>query len=137
MDRVGGFGVDVQTDRVVPAEEEEDGAKGRPGQFHQDVAEHECLPGICLGRTFANLVQRSLSDKVRHHLLDQLTENRHQHENTKHLILKTLLRVTGFEKGEADEETLNGQELVETANNNALQENRYHGNVDLPKKRPS
>ena len=37
----GGFGVAVETDRVVPADEDEDGHERVPGQFNEDVGCHE------------------------------------------------------------------------------------------------
>jgi hypothetical protein len=44
-----------------------------------------------------------------HDLLDKLTEDREQHEDGKHLILKTLLTELGFEEGETNEESLYNQ----------------------------
>ena len=102
---VGILCVLVQANRVVPAEEDEHSHEGVPGKFDNDVRDHECLPRIRLGRTFADLVQSTLGDEVRHDLLDQLTEDCHQHEDTEHLVLETRLSVGHLEERETDEES--------------------------------
>jgi hypothetical protein len=92
-DSVTRLSVAVQTNRVVPTKENDDSHKRVPREFDKDVGNHEGLPRVGLARTLANLVQGALSDEVRHDLLDQLTEDSHQHENGEHLVLQTHLRV--------------------------------------------
>ena len=77
----------VEADRVVEADEDDDGHEGVPGQFDYDVGEHERLPAVGLARTFSDFVEGSLRDKVRHYLLHQLAEDGEQHEDGEHLIL--------------------------------------------------
>lgn len=42
---------------------------------------------------------------MRHHLLDELAENREQQEDTEELVLKGLNGCTGVVEGEPDEKT--------------------------------
>lgn len=112
VDRVGGFRVVVQADRVVPGDEDQKRTQHRPRQLGDDVGHHEGLPGVGLAGTFSDLVQGPLSDEQRHDLLDELTEDGHQHEDAKHLIRQTLDRVAGLEKGEADEQALPRQNVL-------------------------
>lgn len=41
-----------------------------------------------------------------HDLIDQVTEDGHQHENGEHLVLQALKGVVGFEKRETNEQCL-------------------------------
>ena len=105
MDLIGRLGVTIQTNRVVPAEEDENSHERVPWKFDDDVRKHERLPGVSLAGTLTDLVQSTLGDEVGHDLLDELTKDSHQHEDTKHLVLETLLSVGHVVKRETDEKS--------------------------------
>ena len=73
--RARGYGVVVQANGVVPAEEDEDAHQGVPREFDDDVGDDEDLPGVRLGGPLTHFVQRSLRDEVGHDLLDQVSKD--------------------------------------------------------------
>jgi hypothetical protein len=75
-----------------------------PSHFDGDVGQHESLPCVRLGLSFARLVQRPLSDEHRHDLVQQLDDDEEEHEHAKHLVLQPLDGVLGFEERKADDE---------------------------------
>jgi hypothetical protein len=97
-------GVVVEADRVVEAHEDDDSHKSVPGQFNGDVGDHESLPGVGSARALTNLVQGTLSDEVRHDLLNKLTEDSEQKEDREHLVLKTLLGKRSAEEDKSNED---------------------------------
>ena len=101
MDRASGNGVLVETDGVVEAEKDNNGHEAVPGQFDDDVGEHEGLPAVSFAGSFANFVESALCNKVRHYLLHELAENGEEQEDGEHLVLEALLSKWRLEKGEA------------------------------------
>ena len=99
-------GVLVHADRVVPAEEYDDGHERVPGQLDEDVRRDEDSPRVRLGRALADFVQSALHDEVRHSLLYDVAEDGHEHKNGKELILQALETGGRLPEGEADEECL-------------------------------
>ena len=81
------YSVSVHADRVIPAKEDYHSHEGIPGQFDNDVGCDKDLPRECLGRAFANFVQGPLHNEMWHGLLDDVTENGHEHEDGKELVL--------------------------------------------------
>jgi hypothetical protein len=53
-------GVLVESDRVVPGEEDEDRHETVPRNFDENVGQHEYFPTVRLGRTLSNLIEISL-----------------------------------------------------------------------------
>jgi len=96
--------VPVEPDRVVPADEDEDRHERVPREFNDYVRGHKGLPRVRLRGPLASLVKSTLGDEVGHNLLNQIAEDRHEHEDTKHLVLKTLHAVLGLEEREPDVE---------------------------------
>lgn len=94
----------VESDRVVDTNPHEQGHEGIPGDFNDNLRKHKHLPAVRLGGALAHFVERTLSHKVRHLLLDELTENTHQIEDGEHLVLEALDRLGGVEEDETDEE---------------------------------
>ena len=105
-DGVGGHRVAVEADGVVPADENEESGERVPGEFDDDVGEHEGFPGVSLGGAFADFVEGTLGDEVGHDLLGELAEDRHEHENREELVLHALLTVLRAKERESNEETL-------------------------------
>jgi hypothetical protein len=101
---VGLDGVLIEANGVVPGEEDEDSHEGVPGKLDDDVCDHESFPGVCFAGTFADFIERALRNEMGHDLLDELAEDGHEHEDTKHLVLETLLGVGCLEERETDEE---------------------------------
>lgn len=96
--------VSVESDGIVPAEEDENSHQTVPQQFNNDVREHEGLPAVGLGGAFAYFIKISLDNEMRHHLLDELTKDSEQQENAEELILEGLDGCASVEEGETDEE---------------------------------
>jgi len=71
----------LKTDWVVEADEDDDSHESVPGEFDGNVGDHESLPGVGSTGALANLIQRALSDEVRHDLLNELTEDSKEQEN--------------------------------------------------------
>src|SRR5271170_2124339 len=104
MDGVYRNCVAIHADRIVPTEIHDDSHKGLIWKLDDNVGEHEGFPRVRLCWPLANLVKSALSDKVRHDLLDELTKDGEQHEDSEHLVLEALLGERRFEEGEADKE---------------------------------
>lgn len=75
MNSVGGDGISVVSDGVVPAEEEDGTDKDRPEDLDEDVRQDKDLPRVYFRWSFSDFVQTSLGDELRHDLLNQLTEH--------------------------------------------------------------
>lgn len=60
------FGVLLEADWVIDADEHEDGHETVPGDLGEDLGEHEDFPAVGLGGAFADFVEGALGDKVRH-----------------------------------------------------------------------
>lgn len=99
-----GYGILVQADGVVPAEEDNYRHEGIPGQLDDDIGHDEDFPRVRLGRTFTDFVQGPLHDEVRHSLLHDVAEDGHKHEDGEELILEALQTGRGSPEGEANEE---------------------------------
>jgi hypothetical protein len=95
---VSWFSILIEPDWVIEAKEHDHCHQCIPRDFHEDLRKHEGLPGINLGRTLANLIERPLDDKIWHCLLHKLAEYGKEIENSKHLILKSLDGIRGLEK---------------------------------------
>lgn len=108
VDGVGRFGVAVEPDGVVPCDEDEEAGESVPGEFDDDVREHEGAPGVYFRGPFARFVEGALGDEVGHDLLDELAEDGEEHEDGEELVSQALETVFGAEEGEADEEALWG-----------------------------
>jgi hypothetical protein len=102
----GRYSVFVQSDGVVPTEEDQDCHKRIPGQLDDDVGDHEGFPGVCFGRALARFIQGALGDEVGHNLLNKLAEDGEEHEDGEHLVLQFLLRRSRIEEGKPDEKSL-------------------------------
>ena len=110
VDLVGGDRVAVHADGVVEGEEDDDGHEGVPGEFDDDVGEHEDLPRVGFRGAFAGLVEGALGDEVGEDLLHELPEDGHEHEDGEELVLEPLQGDGGVPEGEADEEAGDGAE---------------------------
>lgn len=97
--------VPVESDGVVPAEKDEDGHQTVPGQFYDDVGDHENFPAVGLRRSLPYFVKIPLYDEMRHHLFHHLPENGEQQEDTEELILKGLNGCAGVVERETDEKS--------------------------------
>ena len=104
MDLVGGDGVAVHADRVVEGEVDDGGHEGVPGEFDDDVGEHEDLPGVSFRGPLARFVEGPLGDKVGEHLLEELAEDGHEHEDGEELVLEPLQGDGRVPEGETNEE---------------------------------
>ena len=102
--RVGRDGVLLEADGIVPAEERGHRHERVPRELYDDAGQHERLPRVGLGRALAHLIQRSLRDKVRHHLLHQVGEEDQEHEDGHHLVLQALKRERLLVESKADEQ---------------------------------
>ena len=105
-DGVGGLRVAEETDGVVPGNEEKEAGNGIPGEFDNDVGEHEGAPVVSFRGALAHFVEGTLGDEVRHDLLNELAENSENHEDGEELVLEALQTVFSAEEGKADEEAL-------------------------------
>ena len=74
-------------DWIVIRGEDSDAHEDLVWYLDEDVGDEERRPAIGFARTFADLVQISLSDEARHDLLDQSREDGGQHEDTEYNVL--------------------------------------------------
>lgn len=70
----------LETNRVVHADEEDQGSKCIPRDFHDDVSDHESFPGVGLCWPFSRFVQISLRDEVWHRLVAHEDLDNEEHE---------------------------------------------------------
>lgn len=75
VNSVGGDGVTVVSDWVVPAEEEDRTNENRPENLDENIGQDKDLPRVDFGGSFSDLVKTSLGDELRHDLLYELTEH--------------------------------------------------------------
>lgn len=74
-----------------------------PSHFNEDIGPKESFPRVCLARSFARLVHCALRDEHWQNLVDYLTEDGEEDEDTQHLVLEATLGVFCVEKRETDE----------------------------------
>jgi len=74
-DCVSRGGVVVKSYRIVPSYKDKEAHEGVPGQFDDDICEDEDLPRVGFGGPLAHFVKGTLSDEVRHDLLDKIAES--------------------------------------------------------------
>lgn len=80
-------GIVIESDWIIEAEEDDDRHECVPGQFHQNVCCHKCLPAVSLRWPLSDFIERTLRNEVRHDLLRKLTKDGEEHEDGKHLVL--------------------------------------------------
>lgn len=92
-DGAGGFRVVVEADGVIPGDEDEQAGNSVPGEFDNNVGQHEGAPVVSFRGAFAGFVEGTLGDEVGHDLLDKLAEDREEHEDGEELVLEALKTV--------------------------------------------